>query len=247
MDGKLKIHCCAYAKVMLYYIHSEMYVSLTVSKTSSMARNTKQQAQETRNHIIDAAIERFSEHGVASTSLADIAATAGVTRGAIYWHFKNKADLLNGIWQQFDSSMTELQDEYHAKYPSDPLSVLRELVLYVISATVIDPRRRALMEIIYHKCEFVGEMTSLRLLQQALYLEHNEKIEDVLRQCIAAGQLPASLNLPLAAVAMRGYITGIIENWLFMPENFDLLAMAPQLVATLINMLENSQSLRLSG
>lgn len=45
-----------------------------------MARKTKQQAEETRQEILDAAIKTFSERGVSATSLADIAKSAGVTR-----------------------------------------------------------------------------------------------------------------------------------------------------------------------
>jgi len=209
-----------------------------------MARNTKQQAQETRNHIINAAIERFSEVGVSKTSLADIAAAAGVTRGAIYWHFKNKTDLLNEIWAQSDSVMADLEIEYQSKYPADPLSVMRAMILYVFDATTRDPRRRALMEIIYHKCEFVGEMATLQLMQQNLYLECYEKIEDVLKQCIGAKQLPDNLDTPRAAIIIRGYISGIIENWLFMPESFNLADDAPQLVDTLVEMLINCPTLR---
>ncbi|MBD8164291.1 multidrug efflux transporter transcriptional repressor AcrR [Erwinia persicina] len=212
-----------------------------------MARNTKQQAQETRNHIIDAAIERFSEYGVSKTSLADIASSAGVTRGAIYWHFKNKTDLLNEIWAQSESGMADLELEYQSKYPSDPLSVMRAMVLYVLDATARDPRRRALMEIIYHKCEFVGEMTTLQLMQQNLYLECYEKIEEVLAECIDAKQLPENLDTRRAAIVMRGYISGIMENWLFMPESFDLAADAPQLVATLLDMLAFCPTLRKPG
>ncbi|WP_380184264.1 multidrug efflux transporter transcriptional repressor AcrR [Kalamiella sp. sgz302252] len=209
-----------------------------------MARKTKQQALETRNHILDAAITRFSAHGVAKTSLADIAAAAGVTRGAIYWHFKNKTDLLNEIWAQSESGLENIELEYQLKYPSDPLSVLRAMLTYVLEATVRDTRRRALMEIIFHKCEFVGEMTTLQMMQQTLYLECYEKIEDVLRQCMTAEQLPEKLDTRRAAVVMRGYITGLMENWLFMPESFDLATDAPQLVEVLIDMLRQSATLR---
>ncbi|MCX8958036.1 multidrug efflux transporter transcriptional repressor AcrR [Erwinia psidii] len=212
-----------------------------------MARKTKQQALETRNQIIDAAIDRFSEYGVSKTSLADIANAAGVTRGAIYWHFKNKTDLLDEIWGQSQSVLEVLELEYQSKYPFDPLSVMRSMISYVLEATVRDTRRRALMEIIFHKCEFVGEMASLQMMQQTLYLECYEKIEDVLRQCIQSGQLPANLDTRRAAIVMRGYITGLIENWLFMPESFDLAADAPPLVEVLIDMLKHSQSLRLAS
>ncbi|MBP2170178.1 TetR/AcrR family acrAB operon transcriptional repressor [Erwinia toletana] len=209
-----------------------------------MARKTKQQALETRNQIIDAAITRFSEDGVSATSLADIAQAAGVTRGAIYWHFKNKADLLNEIWSQSESGMDDLETEYQIKYPDDPLSVMRAMLNYVFESTARDQRRRSLMEIIFHKCEFVGEMTTLQMMQQNLYLECYEKIEEVLRSCIDQGQLPAELNTRRAAVIMRGYVSGIMENWLFMPDSFDLAADAPLLVETLIDMLITSPTLR---
>ena len=62
-----------------------------------MARKTKEEARETRNRILDAAEQVFQRQGVSRTSLADIAGEARVTRGAIYWHFKNKADLYDAM------------------------------------------------------------------------------------------------------------------------------------------------------
>ena len=58
-----------------------------------MARRTKAEALETREQIIDAAERVFHKKGVSRSSLSDIAEEAGVTRGAIYWHFKNKHDI----------------------------------------------------------------------------------------------------------------------------------------------------------
>jgi len=82
-----------------------------------MARKTKQQAQETRQHILDVALRLFSRQGVSATSLADIAQAAGVTRGAIYWHFKNKSDLFSEIWALSESSISDLETELWAKIP----------------------------------------------------------------------------------------------------------------------------------
>ncbi|MBP2196754.1 multidrug efflux transporter transcriptional repressor AcrR [Pantoea cypripedii] len=211
-----------------------------------MARKTKAQALETRNQILDAALAHFSEHGVAATSLTDIATAAGVTRGAIYWHFKNKADLLHEIWLQCDAGLDDVELEYQTKYPGDPLSVVRSMLIYILDATAKDPQRRALMEIIFHKCEFVGEMATLQKMQQSLLLECYDRIEDVLRLCIDAGQLPASLNTRQAALIMRANINGLMESWLFNPESFDLAAEAPCLVDALLDMLKFSPTLAMS-
>ncbi len=115
-----------------------------------MARKTKQQAEETRQQILDAAVREFSAHGVSGTSLTDIAVAAGVTRGAIYWHFKNKVDLFNEVWELSESKVDLLELEYQAKYPDNPLRILREILIYVLVSTREDCRRRALMEIVFH-------------------------------------------------------------------------------------------------
>ncbi|MCQ6905101.1 TetR family transcriptional regulator, partial [Escherichia coli] len=81
-----------------------------------MARKTKQEAQETRQHILDVALRLFSQQGVSSTSLGEIAKAAGVTRGAIYWHFKDKSDLFSEIWELSESNIGELELEYQAKW-----------------------------------------------------------------------------------------------------------------------------------
>ena len=167
-----------------------------------MARKTKQEAQETRQHILDVALRIFSQQGVSSTSLGEIAKAAGVTRGAIYWHFKDKSDLFSEIWELSESNIGELELEYQAKFPGDPLSVLREILIHVLESTVTEERRRLLMEIIFHKCEFVGEMA---VVQQA-------------------------------AIIMRGYISGLMENWLFAPQSFDLKKEARDYVAILLEM-----------
>ena len=60
-----------------------------------MVRRTKEDALETRKRILDAAVEVFNRLGVAQTSLNDVAKEAGVTRGAIYWHFTNKVAMFD--------------------------------------------------------------------------------------------------------------------------------------------------------
>ncbi len=211
-----------------------------------MARKTKLQALETRQQILNAAIWEFSARGVASTSLTDIANAAGVSRGAIYWHFKNKVELFNGVWEQCESQIYDLEIEYQTKFPNNPLRILREILIYILRATVTDHRRKALMEIIFHKCEFVGEMTSVHDARKALYMEGYGKVERLLQRCIEAEQLPRDLHPRQAAIILRAYLTGLMENWLFVPESFDLESKAAQFIDIYIEMLQLCPSLLLS-
>lgn len=63
-------------------------------------RRTKEEAERTRCELLAAAERLFLEQGVAHTSLEQIARAAGVTRGALYWHFANKADLFHAMLEQ---------------------------------------------------------------------------------------------------------------------------------------------------
>ena len=59
-----------------------------------MARRTNEQAQQTREKILEGALNVFSEKGFSRSTLSDIAKRIGMTRGAVYWHFKDKRELL---------------------------------------------------------------------------------------------------------------------------------------------------------
>jgi AcrR family transcriptional regulator len=66
----------------------------------SDARAKTQQSAETREGIVMAALKLFAKHGFASASIAEIAEAAGITKGAIYWHFDSKDALFKAILDQ---------------------------------------------------------------------------------------------------------------------------------------------------
>lgn len=57
-------------------------------------RRTKRESLETRAKLLDAALDVFSEKNFSNASLTEISARAGMSKGALYWHFRNKNDLL---------------------------------------------------------------------------------------------------------------------------------------------------------
>lgn len=193
-----------------------MYVNLTpVNSPTYGTKNQTTSAGNTTTHPGCSATVVLATRGIFHL-LAEIAKAAGVTRGAIYWHFKNKSDLFSEIWELSESSIGELETEYQAKFPDDPLSVLREILVHLLESTVTEERRRLLMEIIFHKCEFVGEMTIVQQAQRNICLESYDRIEQTLAHCIHSKMLPANLITRRAAVIMRAMISGLMENWLLL-------------------------------
>lgn len=59
-----------------------------------MVRKTKEEAEQTRKAILDSALDVFCTKGYSRTTFDDVAANIDMTKGAVYWHFKSKADLL---------------------------------------------------------------------------------------------------------------------------------------------------------
>ena len=73
-----------------------------------MARKTKEQAQQTRQDILMGALNVFSEKGFSRSTLSDIAKRIGMTRGAVYWHFKDKREILVELIEAMHEKETEI-------------------------------------------------------------------------------------------------------------------------------------------
>lgn len=209
-----------------------------------MARSTKEEAVETRNRILDAAAEVFHTQGVSRTTLNDVAKAANVTRGAIYWHFKNKADLFDAMCERVCLPMEAMQQAYDEEHHGDPLACLRELCLLVLSETVNNPHSRKVFDIMLHKYELTDETAAIFQRQKEGYMEAMEDIEALLREAVAAGQLPADLDVRLAAVSVHAMLIGLMNNWLFAPESFDLAKASEPVIDACLAAIRLSPSLR---
>ncbi|SQI87101.1 transcription repressor of multidrug efflux pump acrAB operon [Klebsiella oxytoca] len=63
-------------------------------------------------------------------------------------------------------------------------------------------------------------MVTLQEAQRILCLESYDRIEQTLKECIVAKMLPANLLTRRAAILMRSYLSGLMENWLLAPNAF---------------------------
>lgn len=62
-----------------------------------MARRTKEEAEQTRIEILRSALDIFCEKGYSHTTFDEIAKRINLTKGAVYWHFRNKPDLIAAL------------------------------------------------------------------------------------------------------------------------------------------------------
>ena len=187
-----------------------------------MVRRTKQEALATRVSILDAAECVFHEKGVAHASLEDIAAAAQVTRGAIYWHFKDKGELFDAMMERVMLPVEAITEGADGEANADPLSLLRRTAIDVLLRTARDAKTQRVFDIAYHKCEYVGDAAGVRERHIASQKECLGTIEDGFRACLKAGQLPRSIDPKVAAIGAMSLVSGLIANWVLAPRSFSL-------------------------
>lgn len=193
-----------------------------------MARRTKQDALVTRDLLLDAAERVFQRRGVSRTSLQEIAQEAGLTRGAIYWHFENKADVFDAMMQRVTLPMVaNLNSQPHAE-AADPLLHLRRNVATAFHQTVHDQQVRRVFEIASHKVEYVDELQALRERHINEREECMGDLHRLLALAVENGQLAPGTPVRVAAIGLHALIDGLMHNWLLHPESFDLEAVGAQ-------------------
>jgi len=188
-----------------------------------MARRTKEEALATRHGILDAAELLFQRQGVSRTTLQDIAQAAGLTRGAIYWHFKDKADLFNAMMERATMPLEETM----ALCPppgddDDPLGFIRDRIMHALRITANHEPTRRVFEIATHKVEYVDELLAVR---DRHLLGRNEclaEVERELKSAMRRGLVRSDVPARSIALGLHAMLDGLIHNWLLDPTAFDL-------------------------
>jgi TetR/AcrR family acrAB operon transcriptional repressor len=197
----------------------------------AMVRKTKEDALATRDSILDAAATLFAEQGVSGTTLQHIATAAGVTRGAIYWHFEDKGAMFNAMMERAAMPLEAAMQLLDTQDSADPLGDLRDYAVRVFRLTMDDPTARRTFEIATLKMEYTKEMSAVRerrALNQADWLK---RAESRVRVGMRHGQIRAEVKPRAVALGMWVLIEGLVRNWLMAPE-FNLVKMGGEIIDT---------------
>ncbi|HEY7349454.1 MAG TPA: TetR family transcriptional regulator [Ktedonobacterales bacterium] len=194
-----------------------------------MARKTKEEAAATRQALLDAALIVFSQKGYAAARLEEIAENAGVSRGAIYWHFGSKAELYSIL---VDETMGRIQGVVDRAVSGGGswLDIQRRVMIYIITLLEEDETYRAVQELTILKTGLAPELGEGMRKKQEAMRQLEEEIAGYYREGIALGEVRANLDPVIAARAMLAYLNGVSLNWLLDQQAFSLRESAPALV-----------------
>ena len=179
-----------------------------------MARKTKEDAEMTRQRILDAARDVFLARGVSRTSMEQIASHAGLTRGAIYWHFKNKPEIFHAIRDQvFLPLIDRMDDTLSTDLNTDPLTQIEKSLCDTVHELNNNLQMRQIYEIIMIKCEYVDEFATV--LQQTLNncSSITEKIQASYERAQTQGILNTALQPRDLALDTHLFFSGLLHMW----------------------------------
>jgi len=177
-------------------------------------RRTKEEAEQTKQQIIKAAIKVLNEKGIGSTRFEDIASEARVTRGAIYHYFKSKNEIIFAIHSNMKKQMMDLFDR-HISDDIDPVLSLKNGLKETLMKFQNDENYRAVEEL-FLKAEFASLLREDEELNVLFTKEKEETICDML-ELVKRGQNSGSIRKDIISdtigFALISYYVGFITTW----------------------------------
>lgn len=182
-----------------------------------MVRKTKEDAELTRRRIVNAARAVFLKRGVSKSSLEHIAAEAEVTRGAVYWHFKNKTDIFHAIREQVFLPLIDRMDDtlvLAADSHQNPLDQIEQSLCHTVNELNENIEMREIYEIMMIKCEYVDEFATV--LHQILNncSDLIEKIEMAYERAKQQDLLSTTLSPRALALDTHLFFGGLLHMWI---------------------------------
>ncbi|MBE6445310.1 MAG: TetR family transcriptional regulator [Alphaproteobacteria bacterium] len=176
-----------------------------------MARRTKEEAEQTKQAILDSALSLFYEKGYTRTTFDEVAKRINLTKGAVYWHFRNKADLLAELMRQKFTMQKE-------KVEIAQVNSLQDIRDYFVRATKIienDPEFcQFLLFVIFHMewSEGVADRVWKQLsdIVDLPWIKLKERLTLVQKN----GEIPHSVNIENLTILISCMFRGCVDSYI---------------------------------
>lgn len=178
-------------------------------------RRTKEEAEQTKKKILKAALDIFSEKSYDTATLNDIAKKADVTRGAIYWHFEDKKDILKELTDIHFGDFLEKAYNETLVLEGNSLEKIENLFTDYFEYFLNNPDNMKFKRIIDIKMAFDEN----NIFVQDIFGEIIENMIKKTNEIIVYGQSKNEIRQDIDAV----FFTGTILNWITEFDRMDCL------------------------
>lgn len=201
-----------------------------------MARRTKEEAEQTRKDILQASLNMFCEKGYTRTTLDDIAKSINLTKGAVYWYFRNKPDILLALIQE-DFKNTQEKLEKNNPNPKT-LEEMKDNFLFLADMVDNDANFRKLLYFLLFQMEWsVGLVNSFKDTLD----EFKSKPINVIKQILVAeqssGKIASDVDVNNMTCTIHAVWHGLLTNKLSNQDDVSLRQLANYSFDFIINAL----------
>ena len=202
-------------------------------------KRTKEEAAVTRITLLKTALTLFSTKGYAATSIDDITKAAKMTRGALYYHFTNKADLYNTLIEEVSATGANIVQQAVAEGGTFT-EILKRVFIRQLVYIEENKEARAVMELALFKTETHLELQSGREKQIESGKLMIESIAQAMQVGVAGGELRNDISPREMARSFVAFQNGVIQLWLAAPKAFSLKGSAGTFADILITGLKKT-------
>jgi AcrR family transcriptional regulator len=188
--------------------------------------------QDTRSRILGAARQVFAEQGYLGATLDEVAAAAGLTKGAIYWHFASKSDLFLALLEAYCQEQVALLPKAFERASSaeDPVARLSALLLELLPAGQDQVMPRLLAEFMASSRD-----PQVRNHLRSVLRDSRQLVCAFVRQVQEERRLAHDVDPMMVAILFSAVLQGLLQLSLLDDEELNLATLAPALAALLWN------------
>ena len=197
-------------------------------------RKTKEQAQQTKDSILMAALDCFSSKGFFNTSLDDIAKTAEVTRGAVYWHFKNKAEIFDSLHDLLHEPFIHMIAKDLETDSDSPLKQLQQLVINLLMELESNDTKVRILRLFY-QCDYSGDLLQFKQKHQDNKLKSLKLLSAYFERAQKKNLLNESAKPLVLTLTLHCFLKGILYEFLTGSNMIDLKTQAKDLTTQLFH------------
>lgn len=177
-----------------------------------MVRKTKEESERTYHALLDAALELFSERGSEATTLNDIAKQVNMTRGAVYWHFQNKGDIIVALWNRHALVLqTQFLKDLSIDQNTDPAESLRNALNGCVKSLSNAPLQHQVIRIVLSSLQVCQSEDGLQKFLRQIGAAFYEGLYNSCQKLERQNRLVAGLDARDAALGLCSYLNGLVQ------------------------------------
>lgn len=196
-------------------------------------RRSKEESEQTRAAILDAAERMFCEKGYAATTVEAISRAAGLTRGAFYWHFRDKTEVLAALHARSFLPQEKILTATIASDAPDPLGCLFKAAIEALRSFEVNEGEQRIFRIMSDLT--IGDEGRQTLAR--IHAEMRALIRQLLRRAQANGTLHPDVTAAEAELFLTVSIGGLLAEWLRSDKSFPLAFSGERLLRHLMALL----------